>query len=355
LVVPILAMALKIREIKQDGFEKVLMATDPSSGLSSIIAIHNTNLGPACGGIRMLPYASPEEALEDVLRLAKGMSYKSSLAGINFGGGKSVILGDPNKKSKNLFHAFGEFVDSFQGKYIAAKDMNITSPDLAQVKERTRHVLGVEGEAGTSGDPSPVTALGVFRALEASVEFLTGSRNLRGLKVAVQGIGHVGYSFAQQIKEAGGDIWVTDTNPAIVEKAEKELGATFVPLEDIYDLSVDVFSPCARGAILNESTIPRLRVKAVVGAANNQLATAQDGIRLHDKKILYAPDFAVNSGGIINIFVEFEGYDRDKALQKTEAIYLTMKEVFERSQSTHRPTFEVADRLAEERLYGKKK
>ena len=347
-------MALKIQEIKQQGFEKVLSAEDLESGLSAIIAIHNTNLGRACGGIRMLPYGSHSEALNDVLRLAKGMSYKSALAGINFGGGKSVIIGDPSKKSPALFHAFGDFVETFKGNYIAAKDMNIGSSDLALVKQKCRHVLGVEGEPGTSGDPSPVTAYGVFRALEATIEFLTGSKKMNGLKVAIQGIGHVGYSFAEYIKKAGGEIWVTDTNMETVEKAQKELGAKFVALEEIYDLNCDVFAPCARGAVLNSETIPKLKYKAIVGAANNQLATPKDGIRLHERKILYAPDYAVNSGGIINIFIESQGYDRNQALNKTEEIYRTIKEVFERSQKTGKPTFEVADQLAEERLYGKK-
>lgn len=347
-------MAMKIQEIKEKGFEKVLFAEDSQSGLSAIIAVHNTNLGPACGGIRMLPYASTNEALDDVLRLAKGMSYKSALAGINFGGGKSVIIGNPAKKSQPLFHAFGDFLDTFKGKYIAAKDMNIDSSDLAIVKQKCRHVLGVEGEPGTSGDPSPVTALGVFRALEATVEFLTGSRKVNGLKVAIQGIGHVGYSFAEYVKKSGGELWVTDTNLETVKKAQKELGARFVPLEEIYDLECDIFAPCARGAVLNEGTIPRLKFKAVVGAANNQLATPQDGVRLHERKILYAPDYAVNSGGIINIFIESKGYDRNQALSKTDEIYRTMREVFDRSKKTGRPTFEVADQLAEERLYGKK-
>ncbi|MCX6103995.1 MAG: leucine dehydrogenase [Proteobacteria bacterium] len=347
-------MALIIEEVKEQGFEKILVAKDSSTGLSAIIAIHNTRLGPACGGIRMLPYASQQEAMTDVLRLAKGMSYKSALAGINFGGGKSVIIGNPDQKSKKLFHSFGEFVEKFEGKYIAAKDMNIESVDLGLVKEKTRHVLGVEGELGTSGDPSPVTALGVFRALEATAESLTGSKNIKGLKVAVQGIGHVGYSLAALITEAGGEVWVTDTNLKTVEKAKAELKAKFVELENIYDLDCDIFSPCARGAILNSVTIPRLKCKAIVGAANNQLATPEDGIRLHERGILYAPDYAINSGGIINIFIEYQGYDRTKALKKTEAIYLTMKEVFQRSKATHKPTFEVADLLAEERLYGKK-
>lgn len=347
-------MAIQLKEIKQDGFEKVLWATESSVGLSAIIAIHNTNLGPACGGIRMLPYASESDALYDVLRLSKGMSYKSALAGINFGGGKSVIICDPKAKTKDLFHAFGDFVETFQGRYIAAKDMNIDSPDLAIIKEKTRHVLGVVGEKGSSGDPSPVTALGVFRALEATMEFLHGSKKIDGLRVAVQGIGHVGYTLAELIKKGGGEIWVTDTDKRVVEKAVKELGATAVGLDEIYDLDVDVFAPCARGAVLNSQTIPRLKVKAVVGAANNQLETPQDGIRIHERGILYAPDYAVNSGGIINIFVEYHGYDSNKALKKTDEIYLTMREVFERSKATNKPSFQVADALAEERLYGKK-
>ncbi|MFM8315089.1 MAG: Leu/Phe/Val dehydrogenase [Deltaproteobacteria bacterium] len=347
-------MALNIKELKQEGFEQVFFAQDSAAGLSAIIAIHNTQLGPACGGIRMLPYASQQDALYDVLRLAKGMSYKSALAGINFGGGKSVILGDPKSKSKSLFHAFGDFVETFKGRYIAAKDMNIDSPDLASVKEKTRHVLGVEGEPGTSGDPSPVTALGVFRALEATVEFLHGTKKIDGIRVAVQGIGHVGYALAALIKKAGGEVWVTDTNKSVIEKAQNELGAKFIPLEEIYDLDVDIFSPCARGAILNKLTIPKLKVKAVVGAANNQLETPEDGIRLHQKGILYAPDYAVNSGGIINIFVESQGYEESKALKKTDEIYLTIKEVLNRSKARNQPTFKVADELAEERLYGQK-
>ena len=347
-------MALKIKELNQEGFEQVLHATDNSSGLSAIVAIHNTNLGPACGGIRMLPYASQNEALYDVLRLARGMSYKSALAGIGFGGGKSVIMGDPKAKTQDLFYAFGEFVERFSGKYIAAKDMNIDSPDLAMIKQKTKHVLGVVGEKGSSGDPSPVTALGVFRALEATVEFLTGSKKVNGLRVAIQGIGHVGYALAELVKKGGGELWVTDTDSSVIEKAQRELGAKYVGLDEIYDLDVDIFSPCARGAILNHKTIPRLKAKAVVGAANNQLETPQDGIRIHERGILYAPDYAVNSGGIINIFIEFQGYDENKALKKTDEIYFTIREVLERSKSSHKPSFQVADALAEERLYGKK-
>ncbi len=341
-------------ELDVPGYERVAFVEDLSAGLKAIVSIHNTNLGPSCGGIRMLPYASKEEALQDVLALSRGMSYKSALAGIGFGGGKSVIIGDPAKKSPELFAAFGEFLEIFNGRYIAAKDMNITSEDLLLVKKRSPHVLGIDGEAGSSGDPSPVTARGILRGLEATVEEVFGQKSLRGLKVAIQGIGHVGFALAKMVVEQGGEIWVTDIDPKTESRAAKELGAHVVANDVIYDVNCDVFSPCARGATLNEKTILRLKAKAVVGCANNQLATPQDGLRLHERGILYAPDYAVNSGGIINIFVEYEGYDQKKALAKADGIYLTMKEIYSRAKSAGKAPFLVTDKLAEERLYGRK-
>ena len=342
--------SLVTEELKSPGYERVVYGEDPETGLKAIVAIHSTALGPACGGTRMLPYASREEALQDVLRLAKGMSYKSALAGIGFGGGKSVILGDPGKKTPALFHAFGRFVDSLGGRYIAAKDMNISSRDLMEVQKVTKHVLGIEGVPGSSGDPSPVTAHGIFRALEATVEELRGTRSLAGLKVAVQGVGYVGYDVARRVKQAGGEVWVTDIDPKALDRARNELGAKVVGLEEIYDVPCDVFSPSARGAILNEKTIPRLRCKAVVGCANNQLEKEADGHRIHERGILYAPDYACNSGGIINIFIELDGYSEARALAKADEIYGTMKEIYRRSKATGTPTFQIADRLAEERL-----
>ncbi|MCB0417478.1 MAG: amino acid dehydrogenase [Bdellovibrionales bacterium] len=345
-------MTLNIEEIKIDGYERVVHAQVPEVGLSAIVAIHNTNLGPACGGIRLLPYQSKDEALRDVLRLSKGMSYKSALAGISFGGGKSVIIQDPSKKDPALFQAFGEFVASFGGKYIAAKDMNTTSEDLIEVKKKTLHVLGIDGMEKSSGDPSPVTARGVYRALEATVEFLNGTRSLSGVRVAIQGLGHVGYSLAERVHEGGGEIWVTDVDPRRVQKAEAELGAHPVARDAIYDVECDIFSPCAIGAILNADTVERLRCRAVVGAANNQLATPQDGLRLHERGIVYAPDYAVNSGGIINVYQEFEGYDSAKALDKADHIYDTVAEILRRAKDQGIAPFVVADQLAEERLYG---
>jgi leucine dehydrogenase len=341
------------KELHIPGYEKVIFFDNPAAKLKAIIAIHNTALGPSCGGIRMLPYASDEEALNDVLRLSKGMSYKSALAGIGFGGGKSVIIADPESKTDILFKAFGECIQSFEGRYIGAKDMNVSAEDLKTVKKTTPHVLGIEGEPGSSGDPSPVTARGMYAALEATVEHLHGTKSLSGIKVAIQGIGHVGYSFAEAIVKAGAEIWVADPNGAACKKAAELLSAHVVGVEEMYDLKVDVFAPCARGAILNSNTIPRLKCEAVVGCANNQLAQDEDGLKLHRRKILYAPDFSINSGGIINIFVEFGGYDPQKAFKKADGIYHTLKEIFARAQAENEPPFLIANKLAEERLYGK--
>ncbi len=348
-------MAIQTEVIEIPGYEKIVYGEDSKTGMKAIVAIHNTTLGPACGGIRMLPYLKREDALEDVLRLSKGMSYKSALAGIGFGGGKSVIIGDPAKKTSELFLAFGHFIDSFEGQYLAAKDMNITGRDLFDVKRGTRYVLGIDGAPGSSGDPSPVTARGIYRAMEATMEELTGKRSLAGAKVAIQGIGHVGYGVAEAVKKAGGSLWVCDVSPEALEKAQRELGATIVGLDEIYDIPCDIFSPSARGAILNETNLVRLKCKAVVGCANNQLATPEDGHRLAQRGILYAPDYAVNSGGIINIFIEYEGYNAEKALKKADSIYDTLKEIYRRAKSENVPPFLLADKLAEERIYGRAK
>ena len=338
----------QFEEITVPDYERVVYAEESLSGLKAIIAIHSTRRGPSCGGVRLLPYGSKEEALEDVLRLSKGMSYKSALADIGFGGGKSVIIADPSQKTPELFRAMGRFVDQLKGQYIAAKDMNISSKDLSYVRETTPHVLGLEGVEGTSGDPSPVTARGIFCAVRATCEHL--EIPLKGLRVAIQGIGHVGYDFAKRLSNAGAELWVCDTNPEVLELAKKELGATVVGLEEIYDVNCDIFSPCARGAVLNEKTIPRLKVRAVVGCANNQLATTNDGELLASRNILYVPDVLVNSGGIINIFVEFEGYDPKRAMEMTDNIYQTTLEVLERAKKEKALPFKIADTVAQERL-----
>lgn len=341
---------LKIEVIPVKGYEKVWYGENESSGMRAIISVHNLHRGPACGGIRLLPYANRAEALEDVLRLSKGMSYKSALANIGFGGGKSVIIADPKDKTPELFRDFAEFLNRFEGTYICAKDMNITSADLKMVKNHTKHVLGIEGEPGSGGDPSPVTARGIVRAMEATWNHLTGTRSLKGARVALQGVGYVGYGVAEYIAEAGGKLWITDVDQKALTRAQKELGATVVAPEAIYDVECDIFSPNARGAVMNATTIPRLKCKAVVGAANNQLQDPEDGWRLHRRGIIYAPDYAANSGGIINVFVEYEGYQEARALQMADGIYDTMSEIFKRSKKSEQPTFMIADMLAEERL-----
>jgi leucine dehydrogenase len=246
-------------------------------------------------------------------------------------------------------------LEKLSGRYIAAKDMNISSEDLEQVKKKSRHVLGIVGEPGSSGDPSPVTAIGVLRALEATVEEISGTKKLAGVKIAIQGIGHVGYRLAELAHERGAELWVSDIDEAALKRAQKELNAKIVANDAILDVACDIFSPNARGAVFNEQSIARLKCKAIVGAANNQLGTPNDGFRLHEKGILYAPDYAVNSGGIINIFVEYEnkGYVEAKALKKADEIYDTMREIFRRSRAQKTAPFVLADRLAEERLYGR--
>ncbi len=343
-------MGIKLEDIPTKGYERVVQVQESAVGLHAIISIHNTHRGPACGGIRLLPYESQAQALNDVLRLSRGMSYKSALANIGFGGGKSVILLDPTKKTPALFQAFGEAIEKLGGKYIGAKDMNTESADLMEVHKRTKHVLGIDGLAGSSGDPSPVTARGAYRALEAVVEFLNGNKEMKGVTMAVQGLGHVGYGLAEKFCKAGGKVFVTDINVKVVEKACAELGAEAVAQEAIYDIDCDIFSPNAVGATLNQKTIKRLNCRAVVGCANNQLETDEDGKRLHERGILYAPDYAVNAGGIINVFQEHEGYDRDKALKKADGIYDTVKEILDRSRKQGLAPFIIADKVAEERL-----
>ncbi|MBY0369549.1 hypothetical protein K2X33_02610 [bacterium] len=337
-------------EIKKEGYEKVVYAEHKPSGMRGIISVHNTARGPACGGLRMLPYGNKEEALYDVLRLSQGMSYKSALAGIGFGGGKSVLIGDPQKKTPAMLQAFGQFVETFGGKYIAAKDMNIDTHDLAEVRKTTNHILGAEGQPGSGGDPSPLTAVGVFRSIEAAAEMLFDSRQLSGLTVAIQGVGHVGYDLAKRLHRAGARLIVTDISPASTERAKKDFGAVVVDGDAIYDQTCDIYAPCARGATLNVKTIPRLRCRAVVGCANNQLETEQDGFRLMERGVLYAPDFVVNSGGIINVFCEYEGYNAARANTLAEKIYDTTREILRRAASSGKPPFIVAEEVAKERI-----
>ncbi|WP_415258944.1 Glu/Leu/Phe/Val dehydrogenase dimerization domain-containing protein [Thauera phenylacetica] len=335
--------------------EQVVFVSDDKSGLKAIIAVHNSNLGPALGGCRMWPYASEEEAVRDVLRLSRGMTYKSAMARLKLGGGKSVIIGNPRTdKTPVLLAAFARALEQLNGRYIAAEDSGTSVADMKTMAQFTRHVAGLHdkpSDQGTrSGDPSPATAYGTFIGIQAAVKERLGRDSLDGLRVAVQGVGNVGYDLARQLKEAGAQLWVTDIHREPLVQAGRELGATVVAPDEIFGLDVDVFAPCALGAILNDATIPQLKAKIVAGAANNQLAEARHGVELMKRGILYAPDYVINAGGIIDVYHERIGFERAALIRHIEGIRDNLMEVFERAREEERPTAEVADAIAEERF-----
>lgn len=339
-----------------DGHEQVAFFKDDATGLRAIIAVHNTNLGPALGGVRMWPYASDGEAVRDVLRLSRGMTYKSALAGLPFGGGKSVIIGDPQRdKSEALMRAMGRSVDQLSGRYIAAEDSGTSVTDLQQMATETEFVAGVVNKSTVageerSGDPSPATARGVFVGLRAAVRHKLGREDLDGVKVAVQGVGNVGMRLVEYLCAAGARCWITDIHAERVQRVADETGAVPVPADDIVALDVDVFAPCALGAAINSDTLRSLRAKVVAGAANNQLANASHGEDLLRAGILYAPDYVINAGGVIDVAFERTGYDLEKVVAKVEGIADSLAEIFERADAELRPTSEVADDLARERF-----
>ena len=328
-----------------DDHEQVVFCSDEASGLKAIIAVHNINLGPAVGGCRMWDYASDEEALVDALRLSKGMTYKNAMAGLKMGGGKSVIIGDAKSiKSEALFKAFGEALNRINGRYLSAEDVNITTSDIAIVNTVTPFVTGTEGK---SGDPGPFTALGTFLGIKASVKHKLNRDDLTGLKVAVQGLGSVGYGLCEHLHKAGAKLYVTDINQAALDKAAVEFDATVVSLDEIYDQDVDVYSPCALGASINDKTISRLKAKIIAGCANNQLAEPRHDKALVDNGILYAPDYVINAGGIINVSFE-ENYSIEKSTKKVEEIYDTLLDVFTKADEQNKPTGMIADEMARE-------
>ena len=330
-----------------DDHEQVIFCRDREAGLRAIIAVHDTTLGPALGGCRMWPYASEEEALADVLRLSTAMTYKHALAGTRQGGGKVVVVGDPKtEKTPSLFYALGRFVDTLGGRYIVAEDVGTSVDDMAAVRRATRHVAGL-AEGG--GDPSPVTAYGVFFGIKAAVRHKLGRADERGLRVAIQGLGHVGYALCGYLHEAGARLFVTDINGAVVKRAVSAFSAVAVAPEEVYGLDVDVFAPCALGGVLNDATISRIKAPVVAGAANNQLAQPSHGLALARRGILYAPDYAINAGGVINI--SFEGdYDRARAMRRTEKIFDTLTQIFSCADAEGLATNLVADRLALKRI-----
>lgn len=338
-------------EMSKYGYEQLLFANDDVSGLRAVIAIHNTTLGPALGGCRMWPYESEEEAVTDALRLARGMTYKSAAAGLDLGGGKAVIIGDPRKdKTETLLRAFGRFVDTLGGRYITAEDVGIRGEDVEIIHMETEHVVGLPSGPGAGGDPSPVTAYGVVCGIKACLEQVFGDCSFSGRSVAVQGIGNVGYSIVKHLTEEGAEVYVTDVFEERVDAVVKEFGAKPVSPGEIYDTCCDVFCPCALGGVINGETVTRLRCKIVAGSANNQLKEDKHGDALEDLGILYAPDYIINAGGVINVAEELCGYDRERALRKAGSIYDRIKSVMEIACRDGIPTHRAASRLAEERI-----
>ncbi len=332
--------------------EQVMYFNDKDTGLKGIIAVHNTVLGPSLGGCRIWNYDNESDALWDVLRLSRGMTFKSSISGINLGGGKAVIIGNPKvKRDEAFWRRFGKFVDSLNGKYITAEDVGTSTEVMSIVMQETKHVTGKPVSAGGTGDPSPFTAYGVFLGLKASVKELTGSDSLEGKRVAVQGVGHVGHGLVGHLTAAGAKVFITDINQTNLENTTKEFNATVVGTHEIYDLDVDVYSPCALGATVNSDTISTLRCSIIAGAANNQLADENlHGRMLLDKGIIYAPDFLINAGGVINCYREVHSLGEAESNLLIENIYGRTLEIFKKSKEENIPTQEAAIRIAADRI-----
>lgn len=333
-----------------DGHEQVVFCNDPGSGLKAIIGIHDTTLGPALGGCRVWPYSSEEEALVDVLRLSKGMTYKNAAMGLDLGGGKAVIIADSRRdKTETLFRMFGRFVDSLCGRYITAEDVGTTCGDMNLVRLETRHVCGLPDR---SGEPAPATAFGVYRGMAACARIAFGDESLAGKTVAIQGVGSVGYCLGKHLREEGANLVVTDIFPERVSRAVESLGAEAVPAETIYDVKCDVFAPCALGAVISDATIPRLKCRVVAGSANNQLAEERHADALAEKGVLYAPDFVVNGGGVISVVEEFSPleYNQERVMARVGTIYDKLLRVFEIAREKGVSTHRAAEVMAEERL-----
>jgi len=332
-------------------YGEVHFKLDKASGLKAIVAVHDSRLGPALGGCRFLPYDTDEAAVVDALRLARGMTYKAALAGLPHGGGKSVLIRPKGHFDRvAMFRAFGKFIDDLGGHYITAEDSGTGLEDMEVIRTVTKHVTGVDMAHGGSGDPSPFTALGVRRGIEACVKHKLGKDSLAGVHVAVQGVGHVGYHLVKELKAGGAKISVADVDPLKTERAVREFGASVVPLDQIFSIECDVVAPCALGSALNDQTIPQLKAKIVAGAANNQLAEPRHGDDLHARGILYAPDYAINAGGLVNVAQEVAGYDAKISREKTLKIYDTILDIAERSEKLKSPTYRVADIMVEEKL-----
>ncbi|MBP1969694.1 leucine dehydrogenase [Virgibacillus natechei] len=337
--------------LEEYDYEQLVFCQDKNSGLKAVIAIHDTTLGPALGGTRMWTYHSEKEAIEDALRLAKGMTYKNAAAGLNLGGGKAVIIGDPKTdKNPELFRAFGRYVQSLSGRYITAVDVGTTEEDMDLIHTETDYVTGISRYDGTEGNPSPVTAYGVYKGIKAAANEAYGDDSLNGKTIAVQGVGNVAYTLCEFLHKEGANLIVTDINQEAIDQAVEAFGATAVDPDAIYDVDCDIYAPCAMGATINDETIPRIKARIIAGSANNQLKTSEHGEIIHEKGILYVPDYVINSGGVINVADELNGYNPERAMKKVETIYDSLNKVFEISRRDNIPTNIAADRMAEERI-----
>lgn len=360
-----------LNELEQGGHEEVAFHRDPQTGITMIVAIHSTALGPALGGTRMMAYPSLDLALTDVLRLSQGMSYKNSLAGLNLGGGKAVIVADRKLEvgRRELFRSFGKFVESFGGRYITAEDLGTSVEDMNAVLESTAHVTGRDQSRGGGGDPSPYTALGVLAGMRACAEHVYGSRSLKGLRIAIQGVGHVGSELCKLLVDEGAKLLVADVRPEALEHAVKAFGAEAVELDKVLSVDCDILAPCAVGGIINPETVGAFRAKIIAGGANNQIsagqisagqisagqiASKQDAVeqQLFERGIVYAPDFAINSGGVILCYDELEpgGFTKSRVEERAGNVYSTICRILNESKQSSEPPGRIAVRLAKERI-----
>lgn len=342
--------------LRKYDYEQLLFCQDEQSGLKAIIVIHDTTLGPALGGTRMWTYESEEAAIEDALRLARGMTYKNAAAGLNLGGGKTVIIGDPKTdKNEEMFRAFGRFIQGLNGRYITAEDVGTTVEDMDIIHEETNFVTGNSPAFGSSGNPAPVTAYGCYVGIKAAAREAFGTDSLEGKTVAVQGVGNVAYELCRHMHKEGANLIVTDINKEAVRRAEEEFSAKAVDPNDIYGVDADIFTPCALGSVINDETIPQFKVKVIAGSANNQLQENHHGDQLHEMGILYTPDYVLNAGGVINVADELNGYNQERAMKRVETIYQSIEKVIHISKRDKIPTYLAADRMAEERIVALRK
>lgn len=344
-------------QLSFNDHEQVVFCQDKDTGLKAIIGVHNTILGPALGGTRMYNYSTEWDALNDVLRLSRGMTYKAAITGLNLGGGKAVIIGDAKtQKTPEMMKRFGEFVHTLGGKYYTAEDVGMETSDMDLVKEVTPYVTGISESKGGAGNPSPITAYGVYMGMKAATEFTYGKNSLDGKKILVQGIGHVGEELVRLASEEGAQVIISDINEEKLQEVSKKYGVTIYRGNDLYSETADIYAPCALGATINDETINKLNVKIIAGAANNQLADENvHGTLLQEKEIVYAPDFLINAGGIINVYAEIAGYGRDQITTKTENIYNTTLDILNKAKALNSTTHAAALSIAEERIATRKK